>query len=105
MKKLKKKTKLTTDGRIKAALRRLWMYSTERSIALKREEYCCEICGVKQSVAKANPVKVHVHHKTMIDWKKIYKYLRKTLLCDSSELQVLCIPCHKEVHDALKEGE
>lgn len=89
---------LTPDSRIKSALRRLWLYSRERGGALKREKYCCEVCGIKQSTAKANPVKIHVHHLEGIDWKKIYKYLRSKLLCDSSKLQILCTDCHKEIH-------
>lgn len=91
---MKKNTSKTTDSRIKSALRRLWLYSRERSTALKTAKYTCECCGKKKSTV----VKLNVHHTNEIDWKKIYKYLRQKLLCNPKQLEVLCVECHKEHH-------
>lgn len=89
-----KKSKRTTDSKIKSSLRRLWWYSRERSESLKVAKYSCQKCGKKKSTA----VKLNVHHTNEIDWKKIYKYLRQRLLCSHKSLEVMCVECHKEHH-------
>ena len=52
-----KKLPTTPRSRVRSALRKLWLSSRERSAALKREEYCCEVCSVKQSTAKGREQK------------------------------------------------
>lgn len=96
-----KKSNITTDSKIKSSLRRLWLYSRERSEALKVAKYTCECCGKK----KSKDVKIHVHHKTQIDWKKIYKYIRQRLLCSHKVLQVVCVDCHKNIHYGEKKAK
>ena len=93
---------ITPRFRIKAALRRLWLSSKERSAALKREGYCCERCHVKQSKAKGREVKVEVHHRNGIDWEDIINYIMRQLLPDPAELEVLCKECHgKETYHSV----
>jgi len=101
MKKRKRKKNTlntTTKSQIKSSLRHLWLRSRERAAALKREGYCCERCGIKQSMARGKEVKVQVHHRELINWEAIFRYLRRTLLCRASKLEVLCTSCHNEHH-------
>lgn len=101
----KKNTRQTPDGIIRSALRRVWMMSRERSTALRREGYCCEHCGVKNSKAKGKEARVIVHHKDLIDWKLIFSVLRAELLPEPEELTCLCDECHKLEHRRMKEEE
>jgi len=88
----------TPQSQIVAALRRLWLRSRERSATAKRDNYTCQKCGRKQSVAKDKKVKIHVHHKNGIHWKNMVKYIRRQLLVDPKYLETLCEDCHKEEH-------
>ena len=89
------KTK-TTKSQIKSALRRLFLRSSERSSALKHDNYTCVRCGRKQSKAKGREVKVQVHHPDGINnWEEIYDAVYKELLCDYRLLETLCRECHK----------
>lgn len=89
----------TPKGRIVNTLRRLWLSSRERAAALKREGYCCERCGVKQSTAKGREVKVQVHHRDGIDnWGEVVAVIREKILCDPERLEVLCVSCHDKEH-------
>ena len=75
------------------------MRSRERASALKREGYCCERCGAKQSRAKGKEVYVEVHHKQGItNWQEIYRQIRELLLTDPDDLEVLCVSCHEKEH-------
>ena len=79
-------------------LRQLWLRSRERAEALKRTGYTCEKCGVKQSAKKGHEQKVQVHHRNGIDnWDNIIDMIREQMLCDASELQVLCPECHANI--------
>ena len=94
-----KKLKTTPRSRIKNALRSMvWLRSRERAAALKREGYCCERCGGKQSKAKGKEFKVEVHHKEGIDWEGVTDIVIERLLPDPSELEVLCPECHDKEH-------
>ena len=86
----------TPRSRIKGMLRQMWLRSNERSAALKRDNYSCCECGVKQSVKKGFPVKVQVHHKSGIIWDKTIDLIYKYLLCDIDDLETLCVECHDE---------
>jgi len=87
--------KTTTDGKIRSALRRLWLRSRERSEALKKAQYSCHDCGVKQSRKKGHEQKVEVHHiDGILNWQEIIKNIRKNLLNDN--LEVLCPECHSK---------
>ncbi|MBQ09311.1 MAG: hypothetical protein CMD96_05935 [Gammaproteobacteria bacterium] len=96
-KKKSRKKPITPVSQIKNVLRQLWLRSRERAKALKDSEYCCTICGIKQSTAKGKEVKLEVHHKDGIDWTDLAETIRKRLL--SGVLQPLCIQCHKEKHN------
>ena len=76
-------------------LRQMWVRSTERNEALKRDKYCCQDCGIKQSKKKGFEVKVQVHHKEgILVWDEIIDLIQNSLLCDPDKLEVLCIDCH-----------
>ena len=95
-----KKLPYTTNTTIRAALRRLWLRSRERAAALKREHSTCQGCGRKASTAKGREFKVAVHHKKGIDnWDELIKAIRKYLLVNPDDLEVLCPDCHKKEHE------
>lgn len=94
-----RKLEHTPRSQIKAALHRLWLRSRERASALKREKYCCQKCGKKQSKKKGKEQKVEVHHANAIAWIDIVEYIRRHLLCHPTYLKVLCPECHKEEHE------
>lgn len=86
----------TSKTHIVRMLRQMWLRSKERGEALKRESYCCQDCGVKQSVAKGREQKMSVHHKHGIgNWDKVIELIRQEILCDPINLEVLCPDCHK----------
>jgi predicted HNH restriction endonuclease len=104
-----KRLPYTPSSKIRAALRQLYLRSRERAAALKASGYCCERCGVKQSRAKGREVYVEVHHRAgILNWKKVFEFIRAELLVGPEKLEVLCKECHKEEHEeqAIKqEGE
>ena len=67
-----KKLEYTPNSQIRSALRRLFLCSRERNSALRRDNYTCQRCGKKKSVAKGRVVKVQVHHKLSIDWDGVF---------------------------------
>lgn len=91
-----KKLPHTPNSKIKNALRKLFLRSRERAAALKRDNYTCQKCGMKQSKAKGKEVKVEVHHlEGILNWDEIYRLIREFLLCDPKYLETLCKNCHK----------
>lgn len=95
-----KKSLNTPRSQVRSALRRLWLRSRERATALRREKYCCEKCGKKQSRAKGREIYVEVHHaEGIMDWDKMIDYVYRHLLCDPKGLEVLCKECHGREHD------
>ena len=95
-----RKLPYTPNNKIKSALRQLWLRSRERAAAIKRDNYSCCRCGVKQSRKKGFEQKVEVHHKNsgIENWEEIYKVIRKHLLVNEAELETLCPECHKKDH-------
>lgn len=90
------KSTRTPKGRIKAALRQLWLRSRERATALKNTKYCCAKCGVKQSKAKGKEQKIEVHHKEGIaNWNKVIELIQAELLVSPDKLESLCPTCHR----------
>jgi len=88
---------ITPNSRIKSKLRELWLRSRERGEALKREQYTCQQCNVKQSKAKGKEQKIEVHHmEGILNWDELIEQVRKHLLCDPSKLEVLCPDCHNK---------
>lgn len=89
----------TPRSKVRAALRQLWLRSRERAAALKREQYTCQRCGAKQSKAKGKEQKVEVHHKQGIgNWEVVIDAIIKEILCDPSNLEVVCPNCHDKEH-------
>lgn len=90
-----KKLEYTPRSRIRTSLRQLWLRSRERLKALQRDNYTCQCCGNKQSVAKGKEFKVQVHHKKGIgNWEKLIDVIYEHLLCDPENLETLCKECH-----------
>jgi predicted HNH restriction endonuclease len=87
--------------RVRAALRNLWLRSSERASALKRDGYSCRQCGIKQSRAKGKEVSVQVHHlEGIMDWDRIIDgVLNSGLFCGVDGLQTLCRDCHKKLKE------
>ena len=95
----KRNSYITTRGKIVSALRSLWLRSRERSAALKRDKYTCQICGKKQSRKKGHECSVVVHHCAQeIDWEPIIEAVRAQLLINPDGLQTLCKECHGGCH-------
>ena len=91
-----KKQPGTPRSRVRSALRQLYLRSRERAAALKRDEYTCTECQIKQSRAKGREVYVEVHHKTEIRWKEIIDMIYEELLIHPDGLETLCKECHKQ---------
>lgn len=92
-----KKLPNTPRSRVRAALRQLFLRSRERAAAIKRDKYTCQCCGVKQSKAKRQEVKVEVHHKEgVLNWDKIIDAVYEDLLCNPERMETLCLECHKK---------
>lgn len=93
-----KRLPTTPRSKIRNRLRQIFLGSRERAAALKREGYCCERCGAKQSRAKGREVYVEVHHRNGIDWDGLLELVIQRLLPDPAELEVLCKDCHANEH-------
>jgi hypothetical protein len=91
-----KRLPTTPRSKVRAAIRQVWLRSRERAAALKRDKYCCQRCGVKQSKAKGKEQKVEVHHLEghIPNWELIIDEIFKSILCDPKFLQTLCPDCH-----------
>ena len=101
-----KRLPYTPSSQIRTALRRLWLRSRERSATLRREGYCCQECGRKQSKAKGREVAVEVHHVAGVtNWDEIIATIRLYLLSDHEDLQVLCTDCHDNCHQTHREAQ
>lgn len=92
---MKKNIMVTPKGRIRSALRKLFLTSRERSYAIKRDSYSCVLCGAKQSKAKGKEVSVEVHHREGIDWEGITAMIQERILQTPDRLETLCVECHK----------
>jgi 5-methylcytosine-specific restriction endonuclease McrA len=96
---MKKNISKTPRSKIQSALRQLWLRSRERAAALKRDKYCCQICGVKQSKKKGFEQKVEVHHTAgRVDWDALIQLIYERLLVDPAGLETLCPDCHDKKH-------
>lgn len=75
----------------------LWLRSNERTEAMKRGNYSCAECGIKQSKAWGKVQKIQVHHKEgVLNWDIIIKVIQEQLLCSPDKLECLCPFCHKK---------
>jgi len=92
----------TPNGKIRQALRVLWLRSRERSQALKNTNYCCAYCGIKQSKAKGKEVNLDVHHIDGIDWDGLCDLIRNRLLQTADRLTPICKDCHVKQHSVDK---
>ncbi len=98
------KNGITPKGKIRSALRMLWLRSPERAAALKRDKYTCQRCNRKQSKAKGKEFSVQVHHKQGItNWEVIEDAIYKYLLCNPEHLETLCPDCHDKETEAQRD--
>ena len=89
-------------GRLRAALRQVWLRSPERAAALKRDNYTCQApgCNKKQSKAKGREVKVQVHHIELPNWDMaIDAVLACGLFCKKEKLITYDKECHKKIKE------
>jgi len=94
-----KRLEYTPRSKIRAALRQLWLRSRERQAALKRDNYTCQVCNRKQSVAKGKEFKVQVHHLDGVaNWEKLIDLVYEHLLCSPDSLVTVCKECHGKEH-------
>lgn len=101
-----KKLPYTPNSQIRSALRVIWMRSRERAQALRNTNYCCCLCGVKQSSAKGREVKLDVHHGVhRPDWVRIFAVIREELLQKPEDLWPLCKDCHDKQHEKEHEAD
>jgi 5-methylcytosine-specific restriction endonuclease McrA len=92
-----KKLQHTPNSKITSMLRRLFLWSREHQIALKRDKYTCQECNVKKT--SKNKLKLNVHHILgHINWDLIIKIIREELLVEPELLLTLCVDCHKKRH-------
>ena len=91
-----KRSLSTPRGKVRNAIRQLWLRSRERASALKRDNYTCVNCGKKQSTAKGKEQKVIVHHLNGIEWENIIDYIFRHVLVEIKDLETLCPKCHDE---------
>src|SRR3990167_6741638 len=91
-----KRLETTPRGKVRNAIRQVWLRSRERLKALQREHYTCQVCGKKQSVARGREQKVEVHHSAgrIGNWEKVIDVVYEEILCDPGDLEVLCPACH-----------
>ena len=97
-----KRLPYTPNSRIRQALRVLWLRSRERLTALQNTDYCCSVCGIKQTAAKGKEIKLTVHHLKGVDWDGLFDDIRKRLLQDPKDLTPLCKDCHDNIHKKKK---
>ena len=94
-----KKLPTTPRSKVRASIRQLWLRSRERAAALKRDNYTCQTCGVKQCTAKGKEQKVEVHHLDGILWDNVIDYIYRHVLVDPKGLETICPECHKKEHN------
>jgi 5-methylcytosine-specific restriction endonuclease McrA len=95
-----KKVSYTPRSKVRAALRQLWLRSRERAAALKRDNYTCQHCHKKQTLAKGKEFKVSVHHIHQINnWDKVIDKIYEEILCNESQLMTVCDNCHDKIHE------
>ena len=89
----------TPRSKVRAALRQLSLRSRERAAAMKAAHYCCEICGVKKSVARGREIAVEAHHRDGVDWDDLINIVFERLLVPPEKWQCLCEKCHQRITD------
>ncbi len=93
-----KRSENTPKSKIRNALRNLFLRSREHSQVLKRDNYTCQRCGVKQSRAKGKEVYVEVHHKTGVtNWQALFDAVYDHLLSSPDNMETLCRECHEKM--------
>lgn len=93
----------TPRSKVRAAIRQLWLRSRERAAALKRDQYTCQHCGVKQSKAKGKEQSVEVHHLDGIEWDNVIDYIFRHVLVSPDKLETICPSCHEKEHELKKQ--
>lgn len=96
---MKRNPSRTPSSQIRSILHRLFLRCRERSFAVKRDNYTCQVCGRKQSRARGREVSVEVHHLDGVQWEELIQLVRDRLLVSPDRLQTLCSDCHGAAHE------
>lgn len=95
-----KKLLSTPRGKVRSAIRQLFLRSRERAARLKADGYTCQVCGRKQSKAKGKEFDVQCHHISGIgNWEKVIDLIYEEILCGPEYLQTVCKGCHEALHE------
>ena len=89
-----KRKPTTPRSRVRSALRQCWLRSRERAAALKRDNYTCVDCNIRQTKAKGREVSVEVDHLDGVDWERLIDLVYKRLLVSPDRLETVCKSCH-----------
>lgn len=76
-------------------------------MAIRRDGYTCQVCGIKQSKVKGREVKVEIHHLDggVENWPELIEAVRKYLLCDPDKMRTLCEDCHRKLTGEVRNVE
>jgi hypothetical protein len=102
----KAKKKQTPVGRISSALRKIWMWSPERAVVMKRAAGICEECGCtcgktkKQAEAKKLSL-MEIHHVEQCNMTKMAKEIHAKMFPGEDKLDALCQTCHVKADEIL----
>lgn len=77
--------------RLTSAIRKIWSWEVRSKIVKAAGGKCVE-CGSEEAL--------NVHHLTMIGWQRIIDVITEELWAPT---KVVCKPCHKQIHDDIRE--
>ena len=72
---------------------------------MKRDNYSCTHCGVKQSKAKGKEQAIECHHLDgIVEWDKIIDYIFRHVLVSPDKLETICPICHEKETERQRNG-
>ena len=106
---IKKKANWDRVSTITAALRKIWMYSSQRRAIIKRANGCCEECGIegvfnRKDADKTGKPRLEIHHVEPCDMTQLAKMVHKRMFPGADKLDCLCVDCHRKA-DAIIQRE
>lgn len=106
-KKRKKSATTTPVARITNMLRRIWLWSPERTAVVKRaggkcEECECELSKTAKEFEKTGNPRLEIHHVEPVDMTELAKLIHRRLFPGADGLDCLCRSCHGEAEAIAK---